>query len=255
MVTQNSVSEPDKKLPSIYTVIEGGPLEGIQCGEKMWILFDAKTPPYHDVQFSVVDTNGLPVKHTKTQREDGSWRVEFIPNSTGWHQIRRILQDDVTGRLEKKTHLLHRVNVLSYGEQRVLYGYKLYDWGDSVQLVFDAVGFNVNDIVAEVKGPGGKGLSDFECKYLSDYLALKLRPKKAGKYMIGFVDRVSQRLMGSSPYRILVDEDRKEVVRSSGIYDVTRLTIAENYLLADYELSQFSVNILGKHSGFVIEFD
>ncbi len=250
MPVPNTDIEPDEKLPSIYTIVEGGPLEGIQCGEKMWILLDAKTPPYYDVQFSVLDQIGLPVKHTKTQRDDGTWRIEFIPTSTGWHQIKRILLNDSFGGdigLEnKKSHLLHRANVLSYGEPRVLYGYKFYDANKSVQLVFDAVGFNVNDIVTEVKGPDGKSVNDFECKYLTDYLALKFLPRKNGNYGVEFNDRVSQSLLALSPYKIAVDEQRKEVIKSSGIYDVTRIIIAENYLLADYQLSEFSVNILGE---------
>ena len=54
MLEHGNQIEPDDKLPSIYKVLEGGPLEGIQCGEKMWILFDAETPPYYDVQFRVI---------------------------------------------------------------------------------------------------------------------------------------------------------------------------------------------------------
>ena len=53
MVSHRSEIELDEKLPSFYSITEGGPLEGIQVGEKMWILFDAKTPPYYDVQFKV----------------------------------------------------------------------------------------------------------------------------------------------------------------------------------------------------------
>ena len=37
-----------------FMIIEGGPLDGLQCGEKMWIIFDAKSPPYYDVQFLVI---------------------------------------------------------------------------------------------------------------------------------------------------------------------------------------------------------
>jgi hypothetical protein len=35
-------------------VIEGGPLDGLQCGEKMWIIFDSNSAPYFDSQFLVV---------------------------------------------------------------------------------------------------------------------------------------------------------------------------------------------------------
>ena len=64
--------------------------------------------------------------------------------------------------------------------------------------------------------------------------------------MINFFDRISHKPLASSPYRINVNKESKEIIKSSGIYDVTRLIIAENYLLADYELSQFSVNVFGK---------
>jgi hypothetical protein len=36
-----------------FTVIEGGPLEGVQCGEKMWIILDPQTLPYADAQFLI----------------------------------------------------------------------------------------------------------------------------------------------------------------------------------------------------------
>ena len=36
-----------------YAIVEGGPLDGLQCGEKMWIILDAQTPPFTDVQFQV----------------------------------------------------------------------------------------------------------------------------------------------------------------------------------------------------------
>lgn len=94
------------------------------------------------------DENGLPLKHTKIQKENGTWCVEFIPNTTGLHQIQRILKSD--DRI--KSHLLHRINVLNYGEQRVLYGYKIYEKSTPIQLVFDAVNYEVNDILPEIKG-------------------------------------------------------------------------------------------------------
>jgi hypothetical protein len=34
-------------------VIEGGPLEGVQCGEKMWLVVDINSMPYVDAQFLV----------------------------------------------------------------------------------------------------------------------------------------------------------------------------------------------------------
>ncbi len=52
-ISYKSEMEADDKLISIYDIVEGGPIDGIQCGEKMWILFDVKTPPYYDIQFKV----------------------------------------------------------------------------------------------------------------------------------------------------------------------------------------------------------
>ena len=39
--------------PTDYMVVEGGPMEGLQCGEKMWIILDAQTAPYNDIEFKV----------------------------------------------------------------------------------------------------------------------------------------------------------------------------------------------------------
>ncbi len=47
-------------------VIEGGPLDGLQCGEKMWIIFDSNSAPYFDSQFLVVGMyHFLKVKNKK----------------------------------------------------------------------------------------------------------------------------------------------------------------------------------------------
>ena len=63
-----------------FAIIEGGPLEGVQCGEKMWIIFDQlQSQPYTDALFLVTDETGCPIKHTKIQLEHGHWRIEFIP--------------------------------------------------------------------------------------------------------------------------------------------------------------------------------
>lgn len=94
--------------------------------------------------------------------------------------------------------------------------------------------------------PEGKNFNRFDCKYLVDYLALKLSPEVAGKYLINFLDRMNNKLIASSPYKIIVCDESKEIIKSSGIYDVTRITISENYLLADYELCQFNVTVYGK---------
>lgn len=96
-----------------------------------------------------------------------------------------------------------------------------------------------------MKGPNGNTITDLECKYQSDYIALKLTPEISGKYSVNFYDQTNSEILASSPYKLLINRESKEIMKSAGIYDVTRLTISENYLLADYELSQFSVNVFG----------
>ena len=73
------------------------------------------------------------------------------------HQIKRILASSdhhSTSGSESscKLELLQKINVLHYSAQRIVYGYKLYNMEDSVQLVFDAANYRVQDIIAEVKG-------------------------------------------------------------------------------------------------------
>lgn len=87
----------------------------------------------------------------------------------------------------------------------------------------------------------------FDCKYLTDYLALKLYPDIKGTYSINFLDSNNSRMpVGASPYNITINDSLNDIIKSSGVYDVTRLTIAENYLLADYDLTQFNVIVYGK---------
>ena len=150
LLTSRSVEMIPDVVMDDYMVVEGGPLDGLQCGEKMWIIFDAQSAPYYDVQFVVVDDNNLPIKHTKIQLEDGRWRIEFIPINVGIHQIQRVIQADN----QMQIHLLHKLNVLHYSAPRIVYGYKMYNIEDSVQLVFDAANFRVQDIMPEVKGRG-----------------------------------------------------------------------------------------------------
>jgi hypothetical protein len=94
-----------------------------------------------------LDENNLAIKHTKIQKEDGTWRIEFIPIIPGVHLINRIMYENN----RTKSILLHRINVVNYGEQRILYGYKFYEMHESIQLVFDAANFKVNDILPELK--------------------------------------------------------------------------------------------------------
>ena len=117
---------------------------------------------------------------------------------------------------------------------------------DSVQLVFDAANFRVQDIIAEVKDPNDEVVKDLDCKYLSDYLALKFLPKITGGYLVYFFDRNTSQQIAASPYKIILHEDYKEIIRSSGIYDLTRLSIASNNLPTNYELNQFNVIVYGR---------
>lgn len=81
---------------------------------------------------------------------------------------------------------------------------------------------------------------------MSDYLALKFTPELTGGYLIHFHDRNNYQQIASSPYKVIVHEDYKEIIRSSGIYDLTRLTIAANNLPSNYELNQFNIVVFGK---------
>jgi hypothetical protein len=49
----NNINNSDAVISNQYKAVEGGPLDGIQCGEKMWVIFDTQSPPYFDVQFLV----------------------------------------------------------------------------------------------------------------------------------------------------------------------------------------------------------
>lgn len=59
MLSEDLSSMSDQPMSTEYKAVEGGPLDGIQCGEKMWIIFDTQTPPYYDVQFLVIGEYNL----------------------------------------------------------------------------------------------------------------------------------------------------------------------------------------------------
>lgn len=94
--------------------------------------------------------------------------------------------------------------------------------------------------------PNDELVENLDCKYLSDYMALKFVPELTGGYMINFYDRNTQQSIASSPYKVIVHEDLKEIMRSSGIYDLTRLIISASNLPKDYDLKQLSVLVKGK---------
>lgn len=138
--------------------------------------------------------------------------------------------------------------MLHYSAPRTVYGYKMYNVEDSVQLVFDAANYRVKDILPEVKDPHDDAVDTLDCKYLSDYMALKFVPEMTGAYAISFYDRSGGgplKPVASSPYKIIVHEDLREIIRSSGVYDLTRLTIAAANLPNDCELKHISVTVKG----------
>lgn len=233
-----------------YTVIEGGPLEGVQCGEKFWIILDSQSIPYADSQFLVIDDTNSAIKHTKIQLEDGRWRIEFIPTSPGPHKIQRLIRcepaEGASGERIQAQHIF-KVDVLNYSTQRVVYGYKLYSIQDSVQLVFDAANFRVQDIWPEIKDPNDEVVDDLDCKYLSDYLALKFAPELVGGYLVNFYDRNDIQHLAQSPYKIIIHESLREIVRSCGIYDLTRITLIADEIPRGCTLDQIRVDILGTY--------
>ena len=84
-----------------------------------------------------------------------------------------------------------------------------------------------------------------ECKYLTDYLALKFNPETPGGYIVNFINKINGQLLASSPYKLIVHENLKEIVKSSGIYDVTRLTIIASYLPDPYEFNDLKIEVYG----------
>lgn len=76
--------------------------------------------------------------------------------SIGLHQIQRIIQAAeaavTRSTSDMKSQTLLKSSVLHFSAPRTVYGYKMYNLEDSVQLVFDAANFRVKDIMPEVKG-------------------------------------------------------------------------------------------------------
>ena len=91
-------------------------------------------------------------------------------------------------------------------------------------------------------------IKDLDCKYLSDYLALKFMPRLAGGYLIHFFDRISSHQLAASPYKVILYEDNKEIIRSAGIYDLTRICISATNLPVEYDIGQFNVVVYGNLS-------
>lgn len=81
---------------------------------------------------------------------------------------------------------------------------------------------------------------------MTDYLALKFNPESPGGYIVNFFDKKNGQPLASSPYKIIVHENLKEIVKSSGIYDVTRLTILSNYLPEDFDFNKIRIEVYGK---------
>jgi hypothetical protein len=222
-------------------VLEGGPLDGLQCGEKMWIIFDIKCEPYFDLQFAIIDDNNISIKHTKTQLEDGRWHIEFTPNTPGIFLIERCFYNNEDQMI--RSQVIHRINAIDTNSNRIVYGYKLYNIDDSIQIVFDAINNNVNDIVAQIKDvTNNRIVNELESNYLSDYLALKFRPKNVGNYEVNFLNKLTKmETVAASPYKITVQQNAKEIIKSYGVYDLTRLTICASNFSENYQLNEFNV--------------
>jgi hypothetical protein len=131
-------------------------------------------------------------------------------------------------------------------------------------LVFDSVNYESNSIGVEVKGlflkywnfnkisnyfdigPNEELITDVECKYSPDYLAIKFTPQATGSYVINFHDKSKDNhIVASSPYKVIVHEDYKEILRCLGVYDLTRLTISAAHLPTKYEFSKVNVIVKG----------
>ena len=85
-----------------------------------------------------------------------------------------------------------------------------------------------------------------ETKYSPDYLALKFTPHATGSYVINFNDKnKDNQLVASSPYKVIVHEDYKEILRCLGVYDLTRLIISTANLPTKYEFSKINVIVKG----------
>jgi hypothetical protein len=89
-------------------------------------------------------------------------------------------------------------------------------------------------------------LTNFECKHLEDYLSLKFYPTAVGTYLINFLNCDTSEPVASSPYEIVINENLKEIIKSSGIYDITRLIITEDYWLAKNKSNNFEITVYGK---------
>jgi hypothetical protein len=97
-------------------------------------------------------------------------------------------------------------------------------------------------------------IKDTEFKYSTDYMTLKFAPPIAGGYIASFFNRNNNQLVASSPYKLIVHDELKPIIKSSGIYDLTRLSISSSHLPDDYSLSQFNVHIYGNLIDFFLFF-
>jgi len=164
--------------------------------------------------------------------------------TSGQHKLKRIVQIDD----KYKIQLLHQFNVIDYTIRRIVYGHKLYNINDPVQLVFDAANCIAENIQVEVRDSNNQ-LIEIDCKYSTDYLALKFKPAKTGDYFIHFIDRLNaSNQIASSPYKITIHENNKEIIKSSGIYDINRLVIRSKDLTEAYQLNEFNIIVHGNHS-------
>lgn len=70
--------------------------------------------------------------------------------------------------------------------------------------------------------------------------------------MINFFDKSKgNQLISSSPYKVIVHEDYKEIVRCLGVYDLTRLSIPASNLPAKYDLNKINVTVKGMFNKYI----
>lgn len=78
-------------------------------------------------------------------------------------------------------------------------------------------------------------------------MALKFNPESPGGYIVNFINKLNGEPLASSPYKLIVHENLKEIVKSSGIYDVTRLTIISTYLPENYDFNLIKIEVFDPH--------
>ncbi len=80
---------------------------------------------------------------------------------------------------------------------------------------------------------------------MPDYIAIKFIPRATGSYLISFYEKPTNKILASSPYKIILHEDYKEIIKCSGAFDLSRLRISASNLPSNYDLSEVLVVVKG----------